>query len=502
MNSWQLHQENVSDDKNVTVKQKRHPNHRNHVRYAAAQKTDLATSLHQGGTVSADEGIRRDLEGIRAASRKAGEDNGYMKRYLGQIQTHIVGETGFKFQSRITSSDGQLDKAANKSIETAYKEWSKKGSCEISGKLSRAGLEELIAKTVSQDGDIIIRHIYDAKNKYGYSVQLLESDYLDATLNTMLKTGNRIVMGVEQDGFSRPVAYHLLTSHPGDSVWSFNGRKYMRIPADEITLAFPMWRPGQTRGVPWAHAALLDLHHINEYRSSAQVQARRASENMIVYERDPELEVSEDYEEEEGEILDEQEGLSTVVPTGYRMRETNFSGPNTALPEFQKANLRAASSGMEANYNVIGNDAEGVSFSTLRQGVLEDRDHWKRKQRWMIEEVCEEIFTRWLSIALLKDGIKGLKASDKTHLCQPYFQGRRWQWVDPLKDEQAAGEAKKNFNGDPIKMLNDKGLDLDETVENWNRYLDAMEPVMLRANKLNGLTDSPPDSNNKNEAAD
>jgi len=490
---------NVSGETKAETKQRRHRNHRDHVRYAAAQKNDVASTLFDGGTLSPDESLRRDLEGLRAASRKAGEDNGYMKRYLGQVQTHIVGETGFKFQSRVKFADGSFDKKTNKIIEAAYKEWSKKGSCEISGKLSRAALEELIVKTVSQDGDVIIRHIYDSNNKYGYSVQIIESDYLDTTLNTVLKNGNQIKMSVEQDGFGRPIAYHLLTSHPGDSVWSYNGRKYMRIPADEITLAFPVWRPGQTRGVPWAHAALLDLHHINEYRGSAQVQARRASENMLIYERDPEQEVSEDYEDE-GEVLEEREGFSSVAPQGYKVRETNFSTSNTALPEFQKANLRSASSAMDVNYNVLGNDAEGVSFSTLRQGVLEDRDHWKRKQRWTIEEVCEDIYSRWLSIALLKGAIKGLSASDKTHLCQPYFQGRRWQWVDPLKDEQAAGEAKKNFNGDPIQMLNDKGLDLDETVESWTRYLDAMEPIMERANKLNGLTDTPPTTTDKEAA--
>jgi lambda family phage portal protein len=499
MNFTNPFKRNVIAETKTETKQKRHSNHRDHVRYAAAQKTDVASSLFNGGTLSPDESLRRDLENLRAASRKAGEDNGYMKRYFGQVQTHVVGETGFKFQSRVKFSDGSFDRKTNKAIEAAFKEWSKKGSCEISGKLSRAALEELIVKTVSQDGDVIIRHIYDSNNKYGYSIQVIESDYLDATLNTVLRNGNQIKMGVEQDGFGRPIAYHLLTNHPGESVWSYNDRKYMRIPADEITLAFPVWRPGQTRGVPWAHAALLDLHHINEYRGSAQVQARRASENMLIYERDPDQEVGEGYEDE-GEILDEQGSFSTVVPEGYKARESTFNAPATGLPEFQKASLRAASSGMEANYNVIGNDAEGVSFSTLRQGVLEDRDHWKRKQRWMIEEVCEEIFNRWLSVSLLRDAIQGLSASNKTYLCQPYFQGRRWQWVDPLKDEQAAGEAKKNFNGDPIQMLNDKGLDLDETVESWHRYLDAMEPIMLRANKLNGVTDAPPTKNDKKAA--
>jgi lambda family phage portal protein len=491
---------NVSAETTKT-KTKRHPNHRDHVRYAAAKQTDVATTLFNGGRLSTDESLRRDLENLRAASRKAGEDNGYLRRYYGQVQTHIVGDTGFTFQNRAKLADGSLDKKANKTIEDAFKDWSKKGSCEVSGKLSRAGLEELIVKTIAQDGDIIIRHVYDSTNKYGYSVQLIESDFLDATLNTMLRNGNRITMGVEQDGFGRPIAYHLLTSHPGDSVWTFNGRKYMRVPANEIELPFPMWRPGQTRGVPWAHAALLDLHHINEYRGSTQVQARHASQNLVAYERDPEQELDDEYEDE-GEILEEIEGVSTVVPEGYKMRETNFSGPSTDFPEFQKSNLRAASSGLESNYNVLGNDYEGVSFSSLRQAVLEDRDHWKRKQRWMIEEVCEIIFNRWFETALLKGAIPGINPWDRTRLSQPFFQGRRWQWVDPLKDEQAAGEAKKNFNGDPIQMLTEKGLDLDQTADNWTTYLDAMEPIIERYQKLQEKAAPPKPKTEDEEAAE
>lgn len=495
-----LFKRNVSADETKNVTKKRHPNHRDHVRFAAGKQTDLASTLFNGGTLSPDESLRRDLENVRAASRKGGEDNGYLRRYYGQVQTHIVGETGFTFQSRAKLASGAMDKKSNRAIEEAYKEWSKKGSCEISGKLSRAGVEELIVKTIAQDGDIIIRHIYDSSNKYGYSVQLLESDYLDATLNTIMQNGNRIVMGVEQDAFGRPVAYHLLSNHPGDSVWSYGGRKYVRVLAHEIELPFPMWRPGQTRGVPWAHAALLDLHHINEFRSSTQVQARHASQNLVAYERDPEQETPEEYEDE-GEILEDFDGVSTVVPEGYKMRETNFGGPSTAFPEFQKGNLRAASSGLESNYNVLGNDYEGVSFSSLRQAVLEDRDHWKRKQRWMIEEVCEVIFNRWFEIALLKGAIPGLNPWDKTRLCQPFFQGRRWQWVDPLKDEQAAGEAKKNFNGDPIQMLTEKGLDLEQVTENWETYLDEMEPIMKRFQALQEMAKAPEPKNKNEEAA-
>ena len=503
---------NVTPETPVKNTHKRHRHHQDHVRFAAAKTNEQALTLFDGGGLSADEGLRRDLDRLRKASRKAGEDNGYVKRYFGMVQTHVVGENGFTFQSRINMASGGLDKLANAIVEAGWKEWCKLGVGEISGKMSFAGVQELIAKTVAQDGDILIRHVYDSSNRFGYSIQLIESDYLDATLNTTLKNGNRIVMGVEQDGFGRDIAYHLLSHHPGDMSWSFNGRKYIRVPANEITLPFPMWRPGQSRGVPWAHAALLDFHHVNEYRGTEQVRARASAENMGVYERDPEMDVAEDFEDEEGEFLDELGGVgATVVPEGYKLRETNYSGPVTNFPDFQKANVRAGAAGIEANYNVVGNDYEGVSFSSLRQAVLEDRDHWKRKQRWMIESILEPIFSRWLNSALLRGALPTLEAWDVARLNAPTFQGRRWQWVDPVKDEQATGLALQNFTADPLKILREKGHDLQEHKANWNLYLDEMESVMKRAHAM-GIAkshaapnkdkpDDKPDTDNTTEEA-
>ncbi len=481
---------------------KRHTNHSGHVRFAAAKQNQQASTMFDGGGLSVDETLRSQLEYLRKASRKAGEDNGYLKRYFGLVQTHVVGEKGFTLQMAIKLANGEEDTASNKIIEDAYTDWSQKGTCEVSGKLSRVGLEDLIAKTVAQDGDVIIRHIYDESNPYGYSVQIIEADYLDASLNTVLKNGNRICMGCEVDAFDRPVAYHLLSNHPGDSTWAFGGRKYIRVPADEIDLPFVMWRPGQKRGIPWAHAALLDMHHINEFRGAAQVQARFAASNMAVYERDPDQEAPEDDFNDEGEFLEEFEtgGTSTVVPPGYKMRETNFQGPGTDFPDLQKANLRSASSGLEAGYNVIGNDYEGVSYSSLRMEVLEDRDHWKRLQRWMIDDVCNRIFKRWLASSLLRNALPGLNAWDKNRLCQPNFQGRRWMWVDPLKDEQAAGESLKNYTGNPMKILSDKGQDLEQFAQDWETYLDKMEPIMKRANALKEVM-APPPTTKTEEAA-
>ncbi|MCH2057892.1 MAG: phage portal protein [Thalassotalea sp.] len=444
-------------------------------RYAAS-KSDRLFKSPIGFGLSVDETLRRDVERLRAASRSAGEDVGYIKKYFGMVQTHIVGDKGFRLQSQIRDSKGDLDKDANKAVEVAFKEFCRKGFCEISGRMNMIEADQLIAKTVSQDGDMIIRHIDNAPNKFGYAFQLIEADLLDISLYKDLSNGNKIKMGVEQDGFGRHIAYHLLTSHPGEYTWSAGGRRYIRIPADEIILPFPMWRPGQTRGVPWAHAALLDMHDIRGFREATLVSARVGASNMLIYERDPDQPPPEDDENwDNGEFIQELEpGKSNVVPDGFKARESRFNMPDDSTGDFQKAILRGAASGVDANYNVLANDFEGVSWSTLRQAVIEDREHWKRMQGWYISQIKNVIYERWLRNALLRNQIKGLQAFDLERANNYNFAGRRWQWVDPLKDEQAITESYKNFTVNPMEVLQDKGVDPQELAEGWNNFLELM----------------------------
>jgi lambda family phage portal protein len=468
-----------------SVRQGRHSNSVQHMRYAAAKLQHQGVERFIGGAMSTDEKLRRDLERVRAASRNAGDDIGYVKRYLGMVQTHVVGENGLRLQAMVRNRDGSLNTDANKILETEFAEWGELGTCELTGRLSWIGGQELSAKTTAQDGDVLVRYHVDKSNPYGFSFELLPADFLDVNLTQNLRNGNRIRMGVELNPRGQHVAYHLLTSHPGDSTWVTSGRRYVRIPADEMDLLYHIWEPGQNRGLPWAHASLLEMHQIGGYRESQLVAARIGASNMAFYERDPDLEAADDFNADGDFIMELEAGQASVVPEGYKVTQTNFAPPS-GMADFQKAALRGSAAGMDVNYNTLGNDYEGVSYSSMRQAVLDDREGWKRKQRWLIENLASKIYRRWLRTALLKSALPGLNASDLQQLSKHKFQGRRWQWVDPLKDEQAIGAAIKNGTADPMRVLSEKGLDLDELAEGYGAWLDRMEPLLQRFNAMLG----------------
>lgn len=465
-----------------------------HKRFALA-KQGLTGPRIGGMSLSINEELRRDLAVIKAQSRRAGNDDSYVVKFLNMCETHIVGPEGFNFQSKAKKNTGKEDdKRANELIEAHFLNWGKKGACDVTGQYSWQDIQTLFIRTVAEDGEILVRFIDGYPNQYGFAVQLLDSAHLDINYNRELKEGRRIRMGVELDEWGKPQAYHVLTHHPGDRVYFYGNTRYERVPASEMLLAFLPLRVGQCRGIPWAHASLLEMHHLYGYREAELTGARIAASKMLAYEPDSEVEPNED--EDEPDFIEEVEpGMSLVVPFGYTAKELNFNRSGDNFADFMKEGKRGAASGLDVSYNALGNDAEGVSFSSLRQFVLEDRDSWKKKQRWMRQELCDRIKSKWLRMALLSGAIKGLSFSALERLDTHKFQGRRWDWVDPLKDEKANTEAIGNMTKSQYQIIRERGED-PETV--MTEIFD-FEQRMAEVRKLRTPTQSEGDKDGKDE---
>tara|TARA_Y100000589_G_scaffold280014_1_gene276217 strand:+ start:302 stop:481 length:180 start_codon:yes stop_codon:yes gene_type:complete len=54
-----------------------------------------------------------------------------------------------------------------------------------------------VVEGLVRDGEVLVRHIRNADNPFGYAIQLLEPDFLDKDYNVKTENGNRVVMGVE-----------------------------------------------------------------------------------------------------------------------------------------------------------------------------------------------------------------------------------------------------------------------------------------------------------------
>lgn len=423
--------------------------------YAAATAGRL-TAGWQAQNNTADVELHYQLRVIRARSRELVRNNDYAKKFIRMVKTNVIGPTGIILQNQAKDPNKTLDNYANDLIEAGWADFGKAKNCDVTGRYSFRELQILAIGAMAQDGEAIIRKVRGYPNKYGFALQLLESDHLDENYND---EAANISMGIEYDNYGKPIFYHLFKKHPGGR--SPQGMEREKVPAADIIHLFLPSRISQGRGVPWMHTAMTRLKMLDGYEEAELVAARAGASKMGFYKSTN----GEEYEGEldsSGNILQSAEpGHFEKLPMGLDFIPYDPQHPTSAYADFSKAILRGISSGFDVAYNTLANDLEGVNFSSMRAGALDEREVWKEIQQYVIDHMNQDIFEEWLKIALLTGAIPlPLSKFDKFNAAS--WQPRRWPWVDPVKDIQAAILAINAGLKTAQQVAAEQGLDIED----------------------------------------
>lgn len=444
------------------------------LRFGISQ-SEVATRDYKGGSVdlanynwlgtdrSADAEMASFAPKMRARARDLEQNNAYAERYLAELEANVLGPEGMNLQMQIQEWDATLegetdpatgrrkkggwvaDEAANDIIESAWYEWRKAGVCDASGELSFHEIERVMLRSTARDGHIMCRMVRNWQdNDFRFALQVIESDALDTSYNTTLPNGNLVVMGVEMNAWRQRAAYHILTRHPGDYFTPSNAKigHRERIPAEDVIHLRFIRRAGQTIGVTW-FAPVMDLMEMLRGYEEAEVTSARAESckgGFYVNKMAPEGGFPGTIQTPKGFKKRMAPGQQEVLPWGWEYQPVNPTHPNGNYQGFRMGVLRGIASGLSCSYNILANDLTGVSYSSLRGGLLDEREMYKMLQVWLSSRFHERVFSAWLDSAMLA-GVITLPMRKFDKFNKPFFQGRRWAWVDPLKDIQASALA-------------------------------------------------------------
>jgi lambda family phage portal protein len=436
------------------------------VAYAGAQVNRLYQDRFFAQLQSANEEIRTSLKRLRARSRDLARNNPYGSRFVGLVVENVVGPTGIGLQARVQTGDGVLDQEVNAQIEEAWRDWSKAENASADGVLSWTGIQQLIFRTLPQDGEYIVRLLPGFDNRHGFAVQVLDPDQLDIDLNRAREAGgNEIRMGVEMDRWGRRVAFHLWTSHPADFR---TPRERVRVPASQIVHGFLVMRAGQVRGVPWFAPIVLRSMMLDGSDEAHLTATRVGASKMGFFRTRPEDEPDPDAVGADEPLVMEAEP-GTFEDIGNReFVEWSPDYPAASYPAFVKAMLRAIATGVAVSYNTLANDLEGVNFSSIRAGLLTERDVWRLLQRWAIEHLHERVYMTWLRQAMTS-GVLRLPSMIAEEWSAHVWQPRGWQWVDPLKEVAAAEKAIGLGLKSRTMICAEHGLDFEDVLRDLRR---------------------------------
>lgn len=388
---------------------------------------------------SADSELKTALPHLRNRSRDLARNNEYAKRYFELLRTNVVGEMGFQLQVKALDSINQLDTSGNEAVEKAFKSWGKRGNCSVDGKMSWIDAQKLAIESIARDGEVFIVKHRSAKFQDSFALEFIESDQIDHLLNKKLDGGREIRMGVELDEFRRPVAYYVLTNHPGDTEYTISiGEKYKRIPAEKMIHAYVHKRAGQTRGEPWLAPAIAGLKQLGALREAAIINARIGASKMGFFTSPAGDGFVADEMDGEVPIMSAEPGTFHQLPNGVDFKSWSPDYPSSEFEDFHKAILKGIASGMGISYTSLSNDLEATSYSSIRQGALEERDNYKNMQRFMVDQVLMPIYEAWLGSAMEMNSFGIPLRQFERFLDASGFRGRAWSWVDPVKEMNAA----------------------------------------------------------------
>lgn len=437
------------------------------MRMFSATKQDRTTGDWLSHPVTAEWLIRQHQRVLVARSREQAVNNDYAKAFIRMARQNIVGPKGVMLQAQSRDESGKLDTLANQSIEAAFDKWGHRDSCDVAGRQSWRSLQASAVISAVKDGEFMFRKIFGADaGPFGFALQALDPQRCDPAFDRYdLPNGAFIRSGIEFNKYGRAVAYHFGVAQESDAYYdySYAGRNYHRIPADEIIHGFLPDMVGQKRGLPWMATGLFRMKQLVGFEDAAIVNARIGASKMgVIQWRDghgPEM----DDEDLEAFEMDADPGTFPILPEGAELHEWNPQYPSGEFASFNKAMLRGIAAGFGVLYNNLANDLEGVNFSSIRQGTLDEREHWKEMQEWLIESLVQPVFEAWLPRALLAGhiAVKGrpLKAERIDRYNVVSWQPRRWAWIDPRADVDAAVTAKNHLLLSPGQIIRENGRD-------------------------------------------
>lgn len=462
--------------------------------------------------IKTNKDIQKSHQILITRSRELAKNSSDYRKWLAMTERNVIGSTGIRLQMRVKRRDpmtGEMvaDKAANDLIEDAWKEFNRKGNCTVRGNESGRDLDKRIVRNWRVDGEVFIRRVVNKRYPFLIAYQLLDPLACPVTMNAAKSYRHgKIEHGIEVDDYGRPTHYWFLSGNSSD--WAHYdavpmangmvqaGNNYARIPADEINHVFTQEFNNQRRGFPFGQAAMQNIYSLGGYFYTELVAADAASRKMGFYKppagksgryggrsssednRDPKGGTSDDPKKPVQYTLNETSEPATfgVLPDGWDFQSYDPTHPHGNFEPFTRGQKRNIANGLDVAYNIFANDLVGVNFSSIRTGILDERDAWMDSQVFIIEHVKQVEFEHWLELWLMmKSTVYG--PGDLARLHKDGWRPRRWPWVDPYKDARANFEQMRIGTKAPQDIAEEQGYDWDENMEKFKKAEGDLETV-------------------------
>ncbi len=151
------------------------------------------------------------------------------------------------------------------------------------------------------------------------------------------------------------------------------------------------------------------------------------------------------------------------MPPGADIR---FSTPaeNESYGPFVKNHLRAVAAGLGMPYELVSGDLEGVTYSSIRAGLIEFRRRVEQLQHNVVVHLfCRPVWERFVRLAVLTGDLpaRDFDGNPSAYLgCE--WLPPKFDYVDPMKDVQAEVLAIAAGLKSRTQAISERGFDAEQ----------------------------------------
>lgn len=375
------------------------------------------------------------LASATTAARRAGyyaRNNSWAASGINSIVANSVG-TGIRPRSKHPSA------AVRAALHSAWDRWC--AGADVAGLVDFYGMQALAVRAMVESGESFVQLVTRPADGGRVPLQLRILDREQVPLDRFADlVSNRCRAGIEFDEDGRRVAYQVLPHRPGDPFMPLIGNGYdtIRVPAEDLIHLFQPLESGQLRGITWLAPCLLRMADLDAFEDASLVKSKVAAlfAGFIVDPQGTAAGQAGNGTTLNGVLqLGMEPGSLIPLPSGADIR---FSEPaDTAdYTAFTKSHIRAIAAGLGVPYEAVSGDLEGVSYSSVRAGLVEFRRRIEQLQ-WtvIIHQLCRPVWERFVTLAILSGTIDApdFEADPAPYLAAEWLPPK-FDYVDPSKD--------------------------------------------------------------------
>lgn len=406
-------------------------------------------------------------DNVRARARDLERNSDMMNSVIGAYKRNVIGG-GYTLQAKTGNDE------LNGLVQTAWKKWCKKQNCDVTGTQSFTQMMRMCIKRKKIDGGILIAKRYTSDGFLPFKLQTFEVDELDNSQMIPRTKGNKVVGGIEMNEYNKPVGYWI-RQYPVDSL-ALTTPVY--IEAKDVIFLYTKHRPSQIREISDMSPTITRIRDTNEFMVAVSVKERIAAcLSVFIKKTIPTTGIGRGIGVGQGSLHDYQgksitPGMIKELNAGDEIQVVNPAGQATDAASYIKLQQRLVGAGQGISYEATSRDMSESTYSSTRQGIIEDEMTYAEEKE-MLVEVMDEIYESFV-ISLWLSGkvqIKDFWNNKDKYLEHAWIIAPK-KWIDPQKEANANRIALNTGQKTFKQIAAEQGKDWKEQIEEIADVLD------------------------------